>query len=51
MELPFTKQNTRWKRLCEQHAKEVMICPCWIVKKDECNICNPITSLTNGDGK
>ena len=35
----LTKENTKWKRLCRDHANEIMICPCWIVEKDECQIC------------
>lgn len=36
----FDKQGTQWKALCEKHAKEIMICPCWIVSKQDCEECN-----------
>ena len=35
----LTKENTKWNRLCKDHSKTLMVCPCWIVEKDECEVC------------
>lgn len=39
-DFPYTKENTKWRKLCHRHARDIMICPCWIVEKDECEVCN-----------
>lgn len=28
-----------WKKLCQKHARIIMICPCYIVEKNECDEC------------
>lgn len=32
--------GSTWKHLCIDHAKKIMICPCWIVERNQCEECS-----------
>jgi hypothetical protein len=34
-----------WKKLCKEHAKIIMGCPCYIVEKSECEECVAIKNV------
>jgi hypothetical protein len=33
-------EHPNWKKLCHEHALQIMICPCYIVEKAECDECS-----------